>query len=67
MTLHLENSICLHNHVRHLRYAVATTTCRVTVDTLRQMLREAETRLQKQEAASGHDKLERPKMTRGPG
>jgi hypothetical protein len=35
----------LRAHVRHLNYAVATTTCRVTVDVLRQMLRESEAKL----------------------
>ena len=39
----------LRSHVQHLRYAVATTTCRATADTLRRMLREAETRLGKLE------------------
>ncbi|UZW54350.1 hypothetical protein NUH86_12600 [Sphingobium sp. JS3065] len=32
--------------VRHLRYAVATTTCRKTVAVMQEMLREAEDQLQ---------------------
>jgi translation initiation factor 2B subunit (eIF-2B alpha/beta/delta family) len=35
----------LRAHIRHLNYAVATTTCRKTVDVLRQMLRETEAKL----------------------
>lgn len=35
----------LRMHVAHLNNAVATTTCRETVDALRQMLREAEAKL----------------------
>ena len=35
----------LRTHVRQLHNAVATTTCRRTVDVLRQMLREAEAKL----------------------
>jgi hypothetical protein len=48
----LENSGSLQSHIRQLRYAVATTTCRTTSDLLQRMLREAEARLQKQDAAS---------------
>ena len=33
-------------HVQHLRYAVATTSCRATAAALRNMLRDAEARLQ---------------------
>jgi hypothetical protein len=35
----------LRMHIKHLNHAVATTTCCITVDALRQMLREAETKL----------------------
>lgn len=35
----------LRTHIRHLNHAVATTTCRKTVDVLRQMLRETEAKL----------------------
>lgn len=41
----------LQDHVRHLRYAVATTTCRATADVLQQMLRQAEACLQKHHAS----------------
>jgi len=39
----------LKSYIRHLRHAVATTTCRTTADTLKQMLSEAEASLQKKE------------------
>jgi hypothetical protein len=35
----------LRTHIKHLNYAVATTTCQKTVDVLRQMLRETEAKL----------------------
>lgn len=35
----------LRTHIRHLNYAVATTTCQKTVAVLRQMLSEAEAEL----------------------
>ena len=35
----------LRTHIRHLKHAVATTTCPKTVDVLRQMLRETEVKL----------------------
>jgi hypothetical protein len=40
----------LRMHVAHLNNAVATTTCRETVDALRQMLREAEAKLRQIDA-----------------
>lgn len=46
MTPRSENAGSLQSHVRHLRYAVATTTCRKTVAVMQEMLREAEARLQ---------------------
>lgn len=42
----------MQSYVRHLRFAVATTTCRATVDALQQMLREAEAGLERQETAT---------------
>lgn len=36
----------LRTYIRHLRYALATTTSRETIEALEQMLREAEARLQ---------------------
>ena len=35
----------LRTHIGHLNHAVANTTCRKTVDVLRQMLRESEAKL----------------------
>jgi hypothetical protein len=35
----------LRTDIRHLKHAVATTTCRKTVDVLRQMLRETEVKM----------------------
>ena len=35
----------LRAHIRQLNYAVATTTCRKTVDVMQQMLRAAEAKL----------------------
>ena len=35
----------LRTHITHLSHAIATTTCRKTVDVLRQMLRETEAKL----------------------
>lgn len=35
----------LRKHIKHLKHAVATTTCPKTVDVLRQMLRETEATL----------------------
>lgn len=40
-----EDADALQRHVSHLRYAVATTTCRKTVEALRDILRDAEERL----------------------
>ena len=39
----------LQSHLLHLRYAVATTTCRQTVAMLRQMLGQAEATLQREQ------------------
>lgn len=38
----------LASHIRHLRYAVATTTCRATVDALQKILNEADARFEQQ-------------------
>jgi translation initiation factor 2B subunit (eIF-2B alpha/beta/delta family) len=47
----------LRAHIRHLNYAVATTTCRKTVDVLRQMLRETEAKLCAIEAKHPNSKI----------
>lgn len=47
MSLPPEGSSSLSNHIQHLRYAAATTTCRATADALRRMLKEAEERARK--------------------
>lgn len=49
MTLLSRNPAAEVSYIRHLRYALATTTCRATIDLLQQMLREAEANLHKQE------------------
>lgn len=41
-----------HVYIRHLRYAIATTGCRATVDALQRMLREAEASARKQNATA---------------
>jgi hypothetical protein len=46
MTLQSSDPGSLQSYVRHLRHAVATTTCRATVDALQHMLKDAEARLQ---------------------
>lgn len=48
----------LDSHVRNLRYAVATTTCRATVAVLKQMLSEAEARLQERERVAERVELQ---------
>lgn len=52
MTSRSPDSGSLQSHVRSLRYAVATTTCRTTVAVLQQLLREAEARLQERNRAT---------------
>ena len=47
----------LRTHIRHLKHAVATTTCHQTVDVLQKMLRESETKLCRLDAALPADKL----------
>lgn len=53
----------LRTHISHLKCAVATTTCRKTVDVLRQMLSDAEAKLRASEVRwpegniTGHDDL----------
>lgn len=42
----------LRAHIRQIKHAVATTTCRKTVDALRQMLRETEAKLRATEPRS---------------
>lgn len=49
MTPEIEDTKVLRTHVRHLKYAVATTTCRETVAMLRKILNESEARLQTME------------------
>jgi len=44
----LQESASLQSDVRHLRYALVTTTCRETVDVLQKMLKKAEARLERQ-------------------
>lgn len=39
----------LQSHIRHLRCAVATTSCGATVDALQRMLSEAESRIQQRD------------------
>lgn len=51
MILQQEGIGSVRDHVRNLRYALATTSCRVTVKVLQQMLKKAEARLQAQGAA----------------
>lgn len=46
MTQQAEDIGALQTHIRHLRYAVATTRCHETVTVLRQMLSQAEANLQ---------------------
>ena len=41
-----ESAVRLQTHIAHLKYAVATTTCRTTLVVLKQMLRETEAHLQ---------------------
>ena len=55
MTTRSENAGSLQSHLRHLRYAVAATTCRKTVAVLQEMLREAEARLQSCTAPNASD------------
>lgn len=52
MTPQSEDAGSLQSHVRHLRYAVATTTCRKTVAVMQEMLREAEDQLQSRTASN---------------
>ncbi|KFG88798.1 hypothetical protein BV98_003423 [Sphingobium herbicidovorans NBRC 16415] len=46
-----ERIVSLRDHVLNLKYALTTTSCRVTVKALQEMLEEAEVRLQEQGAA----------------
>lgn len=46
-----ERIVSLRDHVLNLQYALATTSCHVTVKALQEMLEEAEARLQEQGAA----------------
>jgi hypothetical protein len=48
MMSHSQDLGSLQSYVRYLRYAVATTTCRSTVDVLQQMLQDAKGRLSTQ-------------------
>lgn len=45
----IEETEALRTHIEHLKHAVATTTCRETLATLRQMLSDAEKSLQDRE------------------
>lgn len=45
MTQEMNEFSALRTHIKHLKHAVATTTCRKTVGALQQMLKETEAKL----------------------
>lgn len=52
MMRHPQEASSLQSHVRSLRYAGATTTCRTTAEILESMLKEAQASLQDHDATS---------------
>lgn len=48
-----QNQNPLASQIGQLRYAIATTTCRETVDALQKMLSESEARLKRQNSRAG--------------